>query len=88
MILTLSVIGIVYIVFNLYVTKKINKASYSNAERRALHKNLIWLIPFIGPLMIIGFWRKDRKVEFDTMTKDQREKKKGDFYESGIGLND
>ena len=86
--LALSIIGIVYIVFNLYVTKKINKASYSNEERRALHKNLIWFMPFIGPLMIIRFWRKDRKVEFDTMTKAQREKKKGDFYESGVGLND
>jgi hypothetical protein len=87
MVFTLSAIGIVYIVLNLYVTKKINKASYLNEERRALHKNLIWFIPFIGPLMINGFWRKDKKVEFETMTKDQREKKKGDFHESGIGLN-
>jgi hypothetical protein len=35
----------------------------------------------------MGFWRKERKVKFDTMTKNQRERNKGDFYESGIGLN-
>jgi hypothetical protein len=85
--IALSIIAIGYIVFNLYVTKRINKSFYLNEERKALHKNLIWIIPFVGPLMIVSFWRKNKKVTFETMTKDQR-KKKGDFYESGIGLND
>jgi hypothetical protein len=87
MVLTLSVIGTLYIVFNLYVTKKINKASYLSQERRGLHKKLIWIIPFVGPLLIIGFWRNEKEVKFETMTKDKRDKEKGDFYESGIGLN-
>ena len=76
----------VYIILNLYVTGRINKSYYLNEERRGLHKKLIWIIPFIGPLLIIGFWTK-RKIKSETMTKNEREKKKGDFYESGIGLN-
>lgn len=56
-------------------------------ERRRLHKKFIWIVPFVGPLVILGSWRKRKKVKFDTMTKQQRDKKKGDFYESGIGLD-
>jgi hypothetical protein len=85
--LELSIIGTAYIILNLYVTRRINKSYYLNDQRRAIHKILIWFLPFIGPLLIMGFWRKERKVKFDTMTKDQRKKSKGDFYESGIGLN-
>jgi hypothetical protein len=44
-------------------------------------------VPFVGPFMIIGFWKIEGKVRLETMTKEQREKNKGDFYESGIGLN-
>jgi len=84
---TIVIIATVYIILNLLVTGRINKSYYLNEERRGLHKKLIWAIPFLGPLMIIGFWRKTRKTKFDIMTKEQRDKKKGDFYESGIGLN-
>jgi len=84
---TIITITAVYIILNLYVTGRINKSYYSNEERRGLHKKLIWAIPFLGPLMLIGFWRKIGKMKTDTMTKEQREKRKGDFYESGIGLN-
>ncbi len=68
------------------MTISINKSDYLNEERRRLHKRLIWLIPFLGTLLIIGFWIK-LKPKFETMTKEEREKKKGNFYESGIGLN-
>lgn len=84
---TIITITTVYIILNLYVTGRINKSYYLNEERRGLHKKLIWVIPFLGPLIIIGFWRKTGKIKTDTMTKEQREKRKGDFYESGIGLN-
>jgi hypothetical protein len=84
---TIIITATVYIILNLFVTGRINKSYYLNEERRGLHKKLIWVIPFLGPLMIIGFWRKTRKMKVDIMTKEQREKKNGDFYESGIGLN-
>jgi hypothetical protein len=84
---TISILGIAYILLTLYVTRRVKKSFYLNEERRAFHKKLIWAIPFLGPLMIIGFWKKERKVNFETMTKEDREKRKGDFYESGIGLN-
>ncbi len=51
-----------------------------------LHKKMIWFLPFIGPLLIKGFWARNSKERFDTMTKAQRnDKKDGGFYESGIG---
>ncbi len=82
----LLAIATVYVLLNIFVTIRINKSDYLNEERRRLHKRLIWLIPFLGPLLIIGFWTKV-KPKLETMTKDEREKKKGNFYESGIGLN-
>jgi hypothetical protein len=84
---TIIIIATVYIILNLYVTKRINKSFYLNEERRGIHKKLIWAIPFIGPLITIGFWTKNNKVKGETMTKELRDKRKGDFYESGIGLN-
>jgi hypothetical protein len=77
----------IYVGFNLFVTQRISKAFYMDEERRKLHKKFIWLVPFVGPLLIAGFWRKAKKVKFDTMTKQQRDKNKGGFYESGIGLD-
>ena len=79
-------IGTVYLLLNIFVTIRINKSDYLNGERRGLHKRLIWLIPFLGPMLILRYWTKS-KPKFETMTKQQREKSKGDFYESGIGLN-
>jgi hypothetical protein len=82
----LIIIGAIYILLNLYVTRRINKSYYLNGERRELHKKLIWIIPFIGPLLIRGFWKMEKNKKIKTITKEEREKKKGDFYESGIGL--
>jgi len=84
---TIIITATAYIILNLFVTGRINKSYYANEERRGLHKKLIWAIPFLGPLMLIGFWRKAGRMKTDTMTKEQREKRTGDFYESGIGLN-
>lgn len=83
---TLLIILTAYIICNLYVTRRITKAYYLNEERRVLHKKMIWFLPFIGPLLIKGFWARNSKERFDTMTKAQRnDKKDGGFYESGIG---
>ena len=82
----LIVIGTVYVLLNIFVTIRINKSDYLNEERRKLHRRLIWLFPFLGPLLISGFWTKS-KPKLETMTKEKREKNKGNFYESGIGLN-
>ncbi len=75
----------VYILLNLYVTSRIRKAHYSSVERRNLHLKLIWVLPFVGPLLIIGYWRKTKNKNVVIMTKDQRKTNKGNFYESGIG---
>ena len=83
---TALAIGTAYLIFNIYVTIRINKSYYLSEERRKLHKIIIWLVPFIGPLILVNFWTR-KKIKMDTMTKVEREKKKGDFYESGIGLN-
>ena len=66
-------IGTVYLLLNIFVTIRINKSDYLNGERRGLHKRLIWLIPFLGPMLILRYWTKS-KPKFETMTKQQREK--------------
>lgn len=81
-----SVVAGMYAGFNLFVTHRINTAYYVEEERRRLHKKFIWLVPFVGPLIILGFWRKRKKFKFDTITKPDRDKKKGAFYESGMAL--
>jgi hypothetical protein len=87
MIILISTTITFYIIVNVYVAGRINRSYYTNLERRALHKKLIWFLPFIGPLMLREFWRKGKAITNETITKDQREKSKGDFYESGIGLD-
>ena len=83
--LILVLIATAYILVNLYVTGKINKAFYLKEDRRALHKKLIWIIPFLGPLMIRGSWKKRKIEKLDVITKDKRKRTKSHFYESGIG---
>jgi hypothetical protein len=85
--ITFSVVVAIYVGFNLFVTRRISKAFYMDEEMRRRHRKFIWFVPFIGPLLITGFWRKAKKVKFDTLTKQQRDKNMGDFYESGIGLD-
>jgi hypothetical protein len=79
----------IYIILNVYVSIKINKAYYLSEEMRKLHLKLIWAIPFIGPLMLRNFWKNEKVNKFPTNTRSQREKnnKSGDFYESGKGMD-
>jgi hypothetical protein len=79
--------AIIYAAFNLFVMRRISRAFYLDEDRRRFHMKFIWILPFIGPLIISGSWREPKKVKLDTMTKEQRDKRKGDFYESNIGLN-
>lgn len=51
-------LALLYIVVNIYVLRKINKAAYLKEERRSLHKVIIWVIPFLGALLLRGFWKK------------------------------
>jgi hypothetical protein len=74
-----SVVAAMYAGFNLVVTRRLNRAFYMDDGRRLFHRKFIWLVPFVGPIIIIGFWRKTHAVKFDTMTKQQRDKKKGIF---------
>jgi hypothetical protein len=76
-----------YVLFNMYVTRRINNAYYLSEQRRGLHKKFIWIIPFLGPLLIRDFWKVEKKNRFETITKEQRRKQNGEFYESGIGTN-
>ena len=77
---------LVYVLVNLYVTKKINKALYLKEERREYHKKFIWYVPFLGPLIIRGFWKTQKETEMEIMTKNKRKKAKGSFHESEKGF--
>ena len=77
---------VAYIILNIYVTKKINKAFYLKEERRKLHKKLIWIIPFLGPWVINSFWKVKKDKELEVMTKDKRKIDKSSYHESGEGV--
>ena len=84
----LIVISIIFLynILNLYVRNRINNSIYLDENRRKLHQKLIWILPFLGPIIIYGFWRNKSKDELDVMTKAKRKQDKSNFYESGKGI--
>ncbi|MCK5845815.1 MAG: hypothetical protein KAG84_00130 [Bacteroidales bacterium] len=82
----LIIVFIVYIILTSYIYIRINKAIYLSEERRTIHKIFIWLLPFIGPFIIRGFWIKKSRQNLETMTKNKRKLDKSNFYESGKGI--
>ena len=75
----------VYVLFTLYVYRKIGQARYINEDRRKIHRKMIWFLPFIGPLLIRGFWTKQKK-RMGVQTKSKRNKGKGNFTENTGGI--
>jgi hypothetical protein len=76
-----------YIILNLIVSKKINQAYYLKEERRSLHKKVIWIIPFLGPLLIKSHWSKNEE-KLKVTTEANRRNKRGnntDNWESLTG---
>ncbi len=76
---------LIYILLNVFVTKRINKSYYLSEEMRSLHKKFIWFLPILGPLIIKNFWRKPKTNNIQVNTKSQRDKnaKYDGFYDSG-----
>ncbi len=74
-----------YVSFTLYVSKRISQARYLNEGRRKIHRKMIWFLPFLGPLMIKGFWAKQNK-RMGVQTKSKRNKGKGGFTENTGGI--
>ena len=74
-----------YVLFTLFVSKRISKARYMNEERRSMHKKLIWFLPFVGPVLIRGFWTSQKK-KMGVQTKEKRNKGKGGFIENTGGI--
>jgi len=81
----ISILILVYFIFTYYVRIRINKSLYLTEKRRSLHKKFIWILPFLGPLIIRGFWKKKEKG-LNVMTKQKRKFDKSNFYESGKGI--
>lgn len=79
---------LIYILLNVFVTKRINKSYYLSEEMRSLHKKFIWFLPFLGPLLIKNFWRKPKTnyVQINTKTQRNKNAKYNGFYESGQGV--
>ncbi len=69
-----SLIVASYIGINLWVAIRISNAEYQDDSRKKLHKRFIWFLPFIGPLLIRGYWKKNQVGKLEVHTKD---KKKG-----------
>lgn len=75
-----------YFLLNFYVYNRIQKAYYASEERRALHKRFIWFVPFVGPLLIRGFWKKKKDDSLEIITKEDRKRDNANFHESGKGV--
>lgn len=84
--ITLLAILVVYFFFTLFVHYRINKSEYSDESRRTLHKKFVWILPFVGPLIIKGFWIKRKEKKLEIMDKSKRKTDKSNFYESGKGI--
>lgn len=88
MIIEITIISVclAYLCFTYYVYLRIIKAIYLSENRRKLHKRFIWFVPFIGPLIIRNFWKRNIDIGIDVMTKSKRKLDKSNFYESGKGI--
>ena len=78
---------ITYILCNLVISKRLKKAYYPDKAMQTRHLKLIWLLPFIGPLMLYSFWKKSKPKKMKINTKENRKTESSHFYESGEGLN-
>jgi hypothetical protein len=83
------ILFIIYLPLNIFITFRLNKANYINEEMRKLHKKLIWILPFIGPLVLKNFWKNEKTNKLHANTKAQRDQNlsSGSFYESGKGMD-
>lgn len=76
-----------YVVLNLYVRRRIQRAWYLDEGRRRIHLWLIWLFPFLGPVLIRGFWKKPKeKGELEVVTKERRRKRNSGMFGGGVGF--
>jgi len=70
-ILSLVIISF-YITLNIYVSSKIKTAYYLNEGRRNIHRQLIWILPFIGPWALKSFWLEKQNKGLNVLTKSKR----------------
>ncbi|MDO6739441.1 hypothetical protein [Wenyingzhuangia sp. 2_MG-2023] len=83
----LYAIIVIYLIFNFFTLRKILKNKVLTSIQKLINSIMIFIIPFIWYFLISELL--DDKVETMTKTKRDklRKKKRGGFYESGIGIN-
>lgn len=85
--LFISGLLVIYVLFSILVSKKINDSSLIHKNQKTIHTVMVWLIPFAWYFLV-----KDIlfSVNNKTMTKTKRKKlnnkKSNDFYESNKGI--
>ncbi len=76
-----------YSLLAIYADQCMSQTTYLNLERKQLHKLLIWVLPFLGALLIIWYCRS-HQLGIDTHVKSNRKTNAGHFYESETGYHD
>lgn len=71
-----SIVFILYVLSNVFISKRLKNSYYPNKAMQSLHlKLLIWLLPFIGPLMLYSFWKKSKptkmKINYERTSKNR-----------------
>lgn len=61
-----------YVVLNLYVRSRILNSKYKDEQRRKLHLYFIWILPFLGPWMIVGFWKTPKVSKLNIHIKSKK----------------
>lgn len=81
------IILLIYKSLNVFATKRINKSTYISEEMRKLLKKFIWVLLFLGPLLIRNFWKQhQRSIQTNTKTERDKNTQYNGFYESGEGM--
>lgn len=70
---------IIYLIFSIRVTFKVDKTEYLNHKQKIFNCLLVWLIPFIWGFLIINIIRPTKP---QVMTKNKRKMKKGNFSDN------
>lgn len=78
----LVIIILIYIYYTLKFHSKIWNSPMLNKSQKRINIFMIWIMPFVWYYLIKGIIKPSR-----IMTKKDRKKRKGQFYESGIGIH-
>ena len=78
------IILLIYFSYSYYFQIKISKTSSINTNFKKQYKRLTWVLPFLGPIIVLNAIKNRSKKDKELSQKQKSEKVH--FYESGKGI--